>query len=299
MNRLALESEYVSAHLHEWIDLIFGFKQRGDAAIEANNLFHYLTYEGEVELDAITDPIKRQATEMTIAEFGQTPSQLLTKPHPPRGALPAPQSDLPKSRTWPILTIPVSQGRIVWVGTRRQDIACLDQSGRIRFVQISFLAPETPTSPGRAAQLFRQASQTLTGGGNQNQMAIESQTREYSTFIANSEDAPARLTLPHLSQYSTFHLSRDGTVLVSAQNDDNYIKTTILDSSKQVQSIPAHRDVVTCLGLTEDGTTLITGSKDTTLLVWNTTYRSGSLYIDETPRRILNGHDDEVRCFKY
>ena len=32
-------------HLHEWIDLIFGWKQRGKAAIEADNLFYYLTYE--------------------------------------------------------------------------------------------------------------------------------------------------------------------------------------------------------------------------------------------------------------
>lgn len=36
----------MSAHLHEWIDLIFGYKQRGPAAEEALNIFYYCTYEG-------------------------------------------------------------------------------------------------------------------------------------------------------------------------------------------------------------------------------------------------------------
>lgn len=84
MNSMALESEWVSAHLHEWIDLIFGYKQRGEAAIEADNVYYYLTYEGMVDLDTIEDARAKDALIMQIQEFGQTPKQLFTRPHPCR-----------------------------------------------------------------------------------------------------------------------------------------------------------------------------------------------------------------------
>ncbi|XP_064452930.1 neurobeachin-like protein 2 isoform X7 [Mirounga angustirostris] len=83
-HRQALESEYVSAHLHEWIDLIFGYKQRGPAAEEALNVFYYCTYEGAVDLDHVVDERERKALEGIISNFGQTPCQLLKEPHPPR-----------------------------------------------------------------------------------------------------------------------------------------------------------------------------------------------------------------------
>jgi hypothetical protein len=47
-NREALESRYVTENLHLWIDLIFGYKQRGTEAEKALNVFHYLSYEGAV-----------------------------------------------------------------------------------------------------------------------------------------------------------------------------------------------------------------------------------------------------------
>ena len=86
-HRMALESKHVSAHLHEWVDLVFGYKQRGVEAETSLNVFYYLTYEGAVDLDAIDDPRERAATEAQISNFGNTPSQLLTKAHPPRAPL--------------------------------------------------------------------------------------------------------------------------------------------------------------------------------------------------------------------
>jgi factor associated with neutral sphingomyelinase activation len=41
--RAALESPFVSAKLHKWIDLIFGVKQRGSRAVDADNVFHFMT----------------------------------------------------------------------------------------------------------------------------------------------------------------------------------------------------------------------------------------------------------------
>lgn len=38
--RQALESAYVTKNLHRWIDLVFGFKQQGEEAVKAINVFH-------------------------------------------------------------------------------------------------------------------------------------------------------------------------------------------------------------------------------------------------------------------
>lgn len=83
-HREALESPYVSENLHHWIDLIFGYKQRGEAAVENLNVFHNLSYGGASDLDRITDANERAVTAGVIHNFGQTPHQVFTKPHPPR-----------------------------------------------------------------------------------------------------------------------------------------------------------------------------------------------------------------------
>ena len=46
VQREALESEYVSNNLNEWLDLIWGFAQSGEEAAKRLNVFFYLAYPG-------------------------------------------------------------------------------------------------------------------------------------------------------------------------------------------------------------------------------------------------------------
>jgi len=83
-HRGALESDRVSDALAGWVDLIFGFRQRGVLAVEAANVFYHLTYENAVDLDSMENEADRNATKDQIIHFGQTPPQLLIEAHPKR-----------------------------------------------------------------------------------------------------------------------------------------------------------------------------------------------------------------------
>jgi hypothetical protein len=84
LHRQALESDYVSKHLNHWIDLIFGYKQRGREAIAALNVFPHYSYEGNIDIDSLVDPVLRESAIQSAQNFGQTPKCIERKPFPPR-----------------------------------------------------------------------------------------------------------------------------------------------------------------------------------------------------------------------
>lgn len=83
VHRDVLESEHVTRALPHWIDLVFGYKQRGAEAERAHNVFHPLSYEGADPAEAGL-PDDPRVIRAHILNFGQTPSQLFSRPHPPR-----------------------------------------------------------------------------------------------------------------------------------------------------------------------------------------------------------------------
>ena len=141
-NREALESDYVSENLHKWIDLIFGHRQRGDGAIESLNIFYYLTYEGAVELENITNETERSSLEQFINNFGQTPTQLLKTPHPKRksrselGSVQKPVQMLENIQELPVKVF--SQGLVVPEGNQVVSVSVpKDQINKGYIVQTS------------------------------------------------------------------------------------------------------------------------------------------------------------------
>ena len=79
-NRLALESDFVSDNINEWIDLIFGFKQRGEEAEKVKNLFFDFTYEGTIDIEKYKKiNLDEYNSLITKVDIGQTPSQIFTK----------------------------------------------------------------------------------------------------------------------------------------------------------------------------------------------------------------------------
>ncbi|XP_074846230.1 lysosomal-trafficking regulator [Carettochelys insculpta] len=80
IHRQALESDHVSQTICNWIDLVFGYKQKGKASVQAINVFHPATYFG-MDVSAVEDPVQRRALETMIKTYGQTPRQLFHTAH--------------------------------------------------------------------------------------------------------------------------------------------------------------------------------------------------------------------------
>uniref|UniRef100_A0A7M4E3Q1 Neurobeachin-like protein 2 n=1 Tax=Crocodylus porosus TaxID=8502 RepID=A0A7M4E3Q1_CROPO len=297
-HRKALESEYVSAHLHEWIDLIFGYKQRGPAAVEALNVFYYCTYEGAVDLDAIVDEPQRKALEGIISNFGQTPCQLLKEPHPARLSAENAARRLARLDTY-------SPNVFENLGQLKSFFAEVGESDGIPLVQA--VVPKN-----QAHSFITQGSPDVlvtvsTNGllGTHGWLPYDKNISNYFSFTKDPTVSNTKTQrflcgpfAPGVDLSSkTLSISHDGKLLFSGGHWDNSLQVTSLSKGKVIGHITRHIDVVTCLALDLCGIYLISGSRDTTCMVWQVLQQGGfSCGLAPKPIQVLYGHDNEVTC---
>ena len=79
----AFESDYVSLNINYWIDLIYGYKQRGKEGEKANNIFRYPSYADLIHIGEMNLDEKKYF--YRFAEFGICPRQIFKKPFEKRG----------------------------------------------------------------------------------------------------------------------------------------------------------------------------------------------------------------------
>ncbi|XP_077154339.1 neurobeachin isoform X3 [Ranitomeya variabilis] len=327
INRMALESEFVSCQLHQWIDLIFGYKQRGPEAVRALNVFHYLTYEGSVNLDSVTDPVLReipeayfirdpqtflltgdfvQAMEAQIQNFGQTPSQLLIEPHPPR------------SSAMHLCFLP--QSPLMFKDQMQQDV--------IMVLKFPSNSPVTHVAANTLPHLTIPAVVTVTcsrlfavnrwhntvglrGAPGYSLDQAHHLPIEMDSLIANNSGVNKRQITDLVDQSiqinaHCFVVTADNRYILICGFWDKSFRVYSTETGKLTQIVFGHWDVVTCLARSESyiggDCYIVSGSRDATLLLW---YWSGRHHIIgdnpnnsdyPAPRAVLTGHDHEVVC---
>uniref|UniRef100_A0A4W6FD31 Neurobeachin a n=1 Tax=Lates calcarifer TaxID=8187 RepID=A0A4W6FD31_LATCA len=296
INRMALESEFVSCQLHQWIDLIFGYKQRGPEAVRALNVFNFLSYEGAVNLDNL-DAAQREVIEMQIQLCGQIPSQLLIEPHPPRSSAmhlsPLMFKDQMQQDVIMVLKFP-SNSPVTHVAANT-------------LPHLSIPAAVTVT----CSRLFavNRWHNTVAPGYSLEQ--AHHLPIEMDPLIANNSGVNKRQITDLVDQSiqintHCFVVTADNRYILVCGFWDKSFRVYSTETGKLTQIVFGHWDVVTCLARSESyiggDCYIVSGSRDATLLLW---YWSGRHHIIgdnpnnsdyPAPRAVLTGHDHEVVC---
>ncbi|KAG7168899.1 FAN-like [Homarus americanus] len=256
MMREALESEHVSMNLHLWIDLLFGFKQNGEEAEKADNLFYHLCYEGSVDLAAITDLNDRLALEVQITEFGQVPKQLFSRPHPKR------------SRSYGLYdSIHLSNKTLEGALDSGEDCAESDEN-----------RPRRPNSniqnlwqrlmdlaEVQQCKVHREAVMGVAFTSDGQQMMSVAQDSLIKVFTVPKLEQTRSVRLSSMAMSCCLHLPGTDTVVVGSW--DNNVYKYSMQYGQVCLLLEAHCDAVSCMQWNNN--ILVTGSWDCTARVWS------------------------------
>ncbi|KKZ59007.1 hypothetical protein EMCG_00872 [[Emmonsia] crescens] len=247
-HREALESPYVTKNLHQWIDLVFGNKQKGEAALEAVNVFHHLSYQGAKDLDAIDDPIERLATIGIIHNFGQTPHQAFQKPHPQREEVSHKQKRLDTAAE----------------SLTRLPFTLLDSQERVSSLLFSWKQDRLLCSAAFRLNIPPNYDKYIEWGFSDGSVRF---------YAADSRKLIGHFEHLHIGQLSGA-LFADSQTLITSGTDCTVSVWSFTSTSKSADLHPkatlfGHRSLVTTLAVSRSFSTVLSASKDGKIMLWD------------------------------
>uniref|UniRef100_A0A4W6C776 WDFY family member 4 n=1 Tax=Lates calcarifer TaxID=8187 RepID=A0A4W6C776_LATCA len=276
IHREALESDHVSSHLHLWIDLIFGYRQQGPAAVESVNTFHPYFYAQRGRQNE-KDPLIRSTILGYVSNFGQVPKQLFTKPHPPRSGSKKEGSSPPhptpfffkldklKTTTQPTPLLSFTTF-CSWHPTLSKTVHPSAELPRGPVGQILCLEKEVLVMERNRLLLSPLSTCFFSWGFPDNSCAFGNYATE-KTFAVCESLCDWGTTLCAVCPNATTIITGGTSTVVCVW--DVAVNKDKLTHMKLRQPLYGHTDSVTCLAVSEVHSMIVSGSRDLTCILWD------------------------------
>ena len=250
IHKQALESDYVSDHINNWIDLIWGYKQDGVEAEKADNTFDPRLYPNCWE--KITDQNDIPVVEDMLMKVGTIPQKLFDSPHPTRSSLNDANHNLPQSLSKiNFIEIKVANSSIIDTKINgdsfdKFSVFSLHQDGRVFISRTNNTV--SAVIKDRVGNIAVHAASIDVYYDSSIFFAFATENSSELVIIKSNGSMISKVSSLHIDAISSACFYRDE--IITGGKDSILVKWNIKDKNQgltNTKSLMAHADTVSCI----------------------------------------------------